>query len=110
MVDDFAGYKALFATGIIELGCLAHARRKFFDLNAAQPNPIAQEALDRIAALYAIEAEGRDEDFPTRRYSCFAARRVAGTDLPERLATYIQTAAGFPDKCDSPYFGSAAHN
>lgn len=43
-----------------ELGCLAHARRKFFDLNEAHANPIAQEALHRIAALYAIEAQGRD--------------------------------------------------
>ncbi len=60
MVDDFGGYKALFTQEMTELGCLAHARRKFFELNAAQPNPIAQEALARIAALYAIEARGRD--------------------------------------------------
>jgi hypothetical protein len=60
MVDDFGGYKALFTQGVTELGCLAHARRKFFDLNAAQANPIAQEALARIAALYAIETQGRD--------------------------------------------------
>jgi transposase len=60
MVDDYSGYKQLFTQGVIELGCLAHARRKFFDLNAAQPNRIAQEALTRIAALYAIEARGRD--------------------------------------------------
>lgn len=60
MVDDYAGYKALFANGVTELGCLAHARRKFFDLNAAQAHPTAQEALTRIAALYAIEARGRD--------------------------------------------------
>lgn len=60
MVDDYSGYKALFTQGVTELGCLAHARRKFFDLNAAQANPIAQEALARIAALYAIEAESRD--------------------------------------------------
>ena len=60
MVDDFSGYKALFADGVIELGCLAHARRKFFDLNAAQANPIALEALNRIAALYAIEHQGKD--------------------------------------------------
>jgi hypothetical protein len=58
MVDDFGGYKALFQNGVTELGCLAHARRKFFELNAAQANPIAQEALARIAALYAIEAQG----------------------------------------------------
>lgn len=60
MVDDFGGYKALFTQGVTELGCLAHARRKYFDLNEAQANPIAQEALRRIAALYAIEAQGRD--------------------------------------------------
>jgi transposase len=60
MVDDYAGYKTLFAGGVTELGCLAHARRKFFDLNAAQVNPVAREALTRIAALYAIEAQGRE--------------------------------------------------
>jgi transposase len=61
MVDDYGGYKALFAAGrIVELGCLAHARRKYFELDAAQPNPIAREALARIGKLYAIEAEGRD--------------------------------------------------
>lgn len=60
MVDDFAGYKALFTQGVTELGCLAHARRKFFDLNEAQANPVAREALARIAALYAIEARGRE--------------------------------------------------
>ncbi len=61
-----AGYKALFATGIIELGCLAHARRKYFDLNAAQPNAIAQQALARIGELYAIEAQGRDLSIEAR--------------------------------------------
>ena len=59
MVDDFSGYKQLFTQGVIELGCLTHARRKFFDLNAAQSNAIAQEALRRIGALYAIEERGR---------------------------------------------------
>jgi len=60
MVDDFGGYKALFTQGVTELACLAHARRKFFELNQAQPNAIAQEALTRIAALYAIESRGRE--------------------------------------------------
>lgn len=66
MVDDFAGYKALFADAVTELGCMAHARRKFFDLNETQANPIAREALNRIAALYAIEAQGRDMDIVAR--------------------------------------------
>jgi hypothetical protein len=56
----------LFTGGVTELGCLAHARRKYFDLNAAQPNPIAQEALSRIAALYVIEAQSQDMDVPAR--------------------------------------------
>ena len=60
MVDDYSGYKALFTEGVTELACMVHARRKFFELNEAQPNSIAQEALNRIAALYAIEAQGQD--------------------------------------------------
>jgi transposase len=67
MVDDYAGYKALFAQGVIELGCLAHARRKFFDLYAANQSPVAKEALDRIGKLYAIEQAGRDLDTGARQ-------------------------------------------
>jgi transposase len=59
VVDDYAGYKALFTQGVIEVGCMAHARRKFFDLHAANQSPVAAEALQRIAALYEIEARGR---------------------------------------------------
>ena len=59
MVDDYAGYKALFAGGITELACLAHARRKFFELFAANQSPIAEEALGRIGRLYAIEARAK---------------------------------------------------
>ena len=66
MVDDFAGYKSLFTKGVTELGCLAHARRKFFDLHAANSNPMALEALNRIAALYAIETQGKDLDVAAR--------------------------------------------
>ena len=66
MVDGFAGYSALFAQGVTELGCLAHARRKFFDLHAAQANPIALEALNRIAALYAIERQGQEMNVAAR--------------------------------------------
>lgn len=57
MVDDYAGYKPLFAQGTTELACLAHIRRKFFDLHAANGSPVAEEALRRIAQLYAIEQD-----------------------------------------------------
>ena len=79
LVDDYGGYKALFAAArahpetqlllepCIELACWAHARRKFFDLFHASQSPIAQEALNRIAPLYVIEAEGRDMSIDERQ-------------------------------------------
>lgn len=62
MVDDYSGYKALFRTGMVELACLAHARRKFFDLHAANQSSIAADALKRIGELYAIEGEAKGVD------------------------------------------------
>jgi transposase len=67
MVDDYAGYKALFKEGITELGCWAHARRKFFDLHKANKSEIALEALRRIAALYAIEQQAHEMNADDRR-------------------------------------------
>ena len=32
--DYYSGYKALFHRGVVEIGCMAHARRKFHDLYA----------------------------------------------------------------------------
>lgn len=60
MVDDYSGYKALFKGQIVELGCWAHARRKFFDLHKANKSGLAAEALQRIAALYTIEQQARE--------------------------------------------------
>lgn len=60
LVDDFAGYNALFTQGITELGCMAHARRKFHDLFEANQSEIAQQALVIIGHLYDIEREARD--------------------------------------------------
>lgn len=66
MVDDYGGYKALFQKGVTELACLAHCRRKFFDLHAAGGHPVAEEALRRIGELYAVEARARDGDITAR--------------------------------------------
>jgi transposase len=61
-VDDYAGDKALFKDGTItELGCMAHARRKFFDLAKANGSPVAARALRHIARLYRIEAKVQDQ-------------------------------------------------
>ena len=57
-VDGYAGFNAIFEAGAVtEAACWAHVRRKFFDVHAASGSLLAKEALDRIAALYAIEAQ-----------------------------------------------------
>lgn len=56
--DGYAGFNALYASGrVVEAACWSHARRKFHDEVVANASPIAREALERIAPLYAIEAE-----------------------------------------------------
>jgi transposase len=64
--DAYAGFNQLYkGDGCIqEIACWAHVRRKFYDLQQAHASPIASEALERIAALYAIEKEirGRPPD------------------------------------------------
>ena len=69
VVDDYAGYKSLFplAGNCTELGCWAHARRKFFDLHQANASTVAFEALQRIGKLYAVEDEGKHLTIETRQ-------------------------------------------
>jgi transposase len=55
MVDDYSGYKSIFGPAVTELGCMAHARRKFFDLHAEQPRPVTEQALTWFAKLYEAE-------------------------------------------------------
>lgn len=59
--DAYAGFNQLYKEDgrIQEVACMAHVRRKFYDLQQAHVSPIAREALERIAALYAIEGEIR---------------------------------------------------
>ncbi|WPN25370.1 IS66 family transposase [Pseudomonas marginalis] len=58
--DDFAGYKAGFEKGMTEIGCMAHARRKFFDLHVANKSQLAEQALLSIGGLYEVERQARD--------------------------------------------------
>jgi transposase len=63
--DAYAGFNQLYKDDRIqEVACWAHVRRKFYDLEQAHASPLAREALERIAALYAIEGEirGRPPD------------------------------------------------
>ena len=66
--DAYAGFNELYKEDRIqEVACWAHVRRKFYDLEQAHASPLAREALERIAALYAIEDEIRGRPPEQRR-------------------------------------------
>jgi transposase len=84
--DGYAGYAGLYERGVTEAACWAHARRKFFDVHAATKSPLALEALQRIAALYAIEATIRGQSPEARR----AARQTQSAALFAELRTWLE--------------------
>jgi len=63
--DGYAGFEGLYNPArtkpgpIVEVACWAHCRRKFYDVWEATKSPVAKEALDRIAEVYAIEDKAR---------------------------------------------------
>jgi transposase len=97
MVDDYGGYKALFAAvrehpeskrkldPCIELACFAHARRKFFDLYQANQSPMAYAALKQIADLYAIESQTKELSIEQRQ----SVRREKAKPLLDELHTWL---------------------
>lgn len=60
--DAYSGYDRLYTTNkIIEVGCFAHARRKFVEIAKNAKAPIrAHQALGYIKKLYDIETEAKD--------------------------------------------------
>jgi transposase len=86
-VDGYGGYRVLAEkTGVRRAFCWAHVRRRFYELAAAGPAPIASEALERIKALYAIEAEIRGQDPKTR----LAARQEKSRPVVEDLEPWLR--------------------
>jgi transposase len=67
-VDGYGGYRVLAERNAVTLAfCWAHVRRRFFELAAAGPAPIASEALQHIASLYHVESEIRGHSAEERR-------------------------------------------
>jgi transposase len=85
--DAFSGYDALYRDGtVIEAGCWAHARRKFYDLYKLDSSPIAEEALRRIGALYVVEREVRGETPDVR----LSARQQRSAPLLTELKAWLE--------------------
>ncbi len=78
--DGYAGFHHLYEGGRIqEAACWAHVRRKFYDIQVAHGSPLATEALERIAALYAVEKDVRGRP-PEERHAARQARSRPSLD------------------------------
>src|ERR1700741_5158873 len=89
--DGYAGFDQIYEAGHIqEAACWAHVRRKFYDLEQAHKSPVASEALERIAALYAIEKEIRGRPPDERR----EVRNTRSRPLLESLKQWLEENLG----------------
>lgn len=70
--------------------CWTHARRKFVDIHKATRSPLALEAVQRIGALYAIEAEIRGQPAEVRR----AVRQARSQPLVAALKEWLMQTLG----------------
>jgi Transposase IS66 family len=88
--DGYAAYKSIAGStngeAITLAFCWAHLRRGFFDIAKGGNAPIASEALERIAALYAIEKPIRGKSAGERR----AVRQEKSKPLVLELKTWLE--------------------
>jgi len=89
--DGYAGFEQIYAAGKIqEAACWAHVRRKFYDLQEAHKSPVAIEALERIAGLYAVETDIRGRSPEQRR----EIRNLRSRPLLESLKQWLEETFG----------------
>ena len=101
--DGYAGFNGLYESGrIVEAACWAHVRRKFFDVHAANGSEIAKQALDRIGALYGIEAaingaspEERHRQRQAQSKPIAAALKAWAQEISPKLSGRSELAAAF---------------
>ena len=87
--DAYAGYARLYESGCVtEVACWAHFRRGIFDVHRVQPTPLTTDLLERIAALYAVEASIRGQPPDVRQQ----ARQGRSWPLIDALRTVIDDA------------------
>jgi transposase len=90
-VDGYAGYPKLAEGGDVRLAfCWSHVRRNFCELATPGPSPIASEALEHIAALYAVEKDIRGRGADERR----TVRQQKSQPLVDALEPWLRTKLG----------------
>ena len=89
--DGYAGFEQIYEAGRIqEAACWAHVRRKFYDLQEAHKSLVAEEALERIGALYAVESDINGRSPEERR----EIRNTRSRPLLESLKQWLEETLG----------------
>jgi transposase len=93
--DGYAGFNDLFVNDpkigkprLTEVACWAHARRNIYEVFESTASPLAKEALERIAELFAIE--GRINGCPPTQRR--AIRQQDAVPLLAGLKTFLEKA------------------
>src|SRR3954467_12445668 len=92
--DGYSGFDRLYRPAkpggdppLFEVACWSHVRRKLYDVHQATASPIALEALEQIAALFAIESSIRGRA-PEQRA---ATRKEYADPLLQQLQQFLDT-------------------
>lgn len=88
--DAYAGYDRLYKEpdrGLVEVGCFAHARRKFYEARSSNL-PCVAPALAYIGLLYRIERKAREWTSAER----LQLRERCATPVLEELRAYLERA------------------
>ena len=85
--DAYAGYDGLHRRGLVEVGCWAHARRKFRDCRTSDPER-SHAAIARIGRLYGVERESRDGAWDDARL--LAARAEWSRPVLESFGAWLE--------------------
>ena len=94
--DGYSGYDFLDRRSeVVHLGCWAHVRRKFVDVLKAAGNlrsrkktGVAEEAVERIKALYAIEHEAKEAELDPEAIARLRQEKAA--PLIEAMHTWLR--------------------
>jgi transposase len=95
--DAYSAYDALYASGkIVEVGCMMHARRKFYEARTTDPRR-SHQALAWIGLLYEIERQAKDwpgaEDYEVFVAARHALRRERSAPIFDRFHAWLEAEA-----------------
>jgi transposase len=81
--DDYSGYKASFAQCVTDVGCMARARRKFFELHANHKSQIA----DAFHTWMTLQRQRMSEGSAIAKALDYGLRMGSAGALPSRQST-----------------------